>query len=265
MFLGFSCGSVGKESTCSVGDLGSIPELGRFSGERKATHSSTLAWRIPWIVHGVAKSQTQTERLSLSHSLYFPSQNVWLWGINHTIIIIWFIKIFFIHSFMYSFHLFLTSSASLRSLSFLSYIVLIIGWKSPLMFLIFLKRSLVFPLLLFSSIIKHCSLKKAFLFFLDILLNSAFNWLYLSLSPLLFTSLLSSTIHKASSDNHFAFLLFFFSGMVLFATSYTILWTFVHSSLGTLLSRSSPLTLLLLKIHTGFVIPGWPSVFSNFL
>ena len=31
------------------------------------------------------------------------------------------------------------------------------------MFPIFLNRSLVFPLLLFSSIIKHCSLKKAFL------------------------------------------------------------------------------------------------------
>ena len=24
-----------------------------------ATHSSILAWRIPWTVHGVAKSQTQ--------------------------------------------------------------------------------------------------------------------------------------------------------------------------------------------------------------
>ena len=35
----------------------------------KPTHSSTLAWRIPWTVHGVAKSQTQesdtTEWLSL--------------------------------------------------------------------------------------------------------------------------------------------------------------------------------------------------------
>ena len=107
------------------------------------------------------ESWTQTEQLSLSHSLYFPSQNVWLWEINHTIIIIWLIKIFFIHSFMYSFHLFLSSSASLRSLPFLSYIVPIIGWKSPLMFPIFLKRSLVFLLLLFSSSIKHCSLKKA--------------------------------------------------------------------------------------------------------
>ena len=140
-----------------------------FLEKGKATHSSVLAWRIPWTVHGVAKSQTQTERLSLSHSLYFPSQNVWLWVINHTIIIIWFIKIFFIHSFMYSFHLFLISSASLRSLPFLSYIKPIIGWKSPLMFPIFLKRSLVFPLLLFSSIIKYCILKKAVLSFLAIL------------------------------------------------------------------------------------------------
>ena len=27
---GFPCGSAGKETTCNVGDLGSIPGLGRF-------------------------------------------------------------------------------------------------------------------------------------------------------------------------------------------------------------------------------------------
>ena len=32
---GFPCGSAGKESACNVGDLGSIPGLGRFSGEGK--------------------------------------------------------------------------------------------------------------------------------------------------------------------------------------------------------------------------------------
>ena len=31
----------------------------------KATYSSILAWRIPWTVQGVAKSQYTTERLSL--------------------------------------------------------------------------------------------------------------------------------------------------------------------------------------------------------
>ena len=31
----FLCGSAGKESACSAGDLGSIPGLGRFPGEGK--------------------------------------------------------------------------------------------------------------------------------------------------------------------------------------------------------------------------------------
>ena len=33
MFLGFPGGSDGKESTCNVGDLGSIPDLGRSPGQ----------------------------------------------------------------------------------------------------------------------------------------------------------------------------------------------------------------------------------------
>ena len=41
-------GSDGKASACSVGDPGLIPGLGRFPGEEMATHSSTLAWKIPW-------------------------------------------------------------------------------------------------------------------------------------------------------------------------------------------------------------------------
>ena len=35
LFLGFSCGSAGKESACNAGDLGLIPGLGRFPGEGK--------------------------------------------------------------------------------------------------------------------------------------------------------------------------------------------------------------------------------------
>ena len=52
-----------------------------------------------------------------------------------------------------------------------------------------MNRSLVFLILLFSSISLHRSLKKAFLSLLAILWNSAFKWVYLSFSPLLFTSL----------------------------------------------------------------------------
>ena len=35
LFLGFPCGSAGKESACNVGDLGSICGLGRSPGEGK--------------------------------------------------------------------------------------------------------------------------------------------------------------------------------------------------------------------------------------
>ena len=35
IFLGFTCSSAGKESTCNAGDLGSIPGLGRSPGEEK--------------------------------------------------------------------------------------------------------------------------------------------------------------------------------------------------------------------------------------
>ena len=45
---GFPDSPVGKGSTCNAGDPSSIPGLGRSPGERKATHSSVLAWRIPW-------------------------------------------------------------------------------------------------------------------------------------------------------------------------------------------------------------------------
>ena len=58
-------------------------------------------------------------------------------------------------SFVYSCHLFLTSSASFRSIQFLSFIVPIVAWSIPLVLLNFFKRPLVFPILLFSSISLH--------------------------------------------------------------------------------------------------------------
>ena len=51
--MGFPGGSADKESTCNEGDLGSIPGLGRSPGEGNATHSSILAWRIPWTVQSM--------------------------------------------------------------------------------------------------------------------------------------------------------------------------------------------------------------------
>ena len=71
----------------------------------------------------------------------------------------------FLYSSVYSCHLYLISSASVRSIPFLSFIEPIFAWNVPLVSLVFLKRSLVFPVLLFSSISLHWSLKKALLCF----------------------------------------------------------------------------------------------------
>ena len=76
-------------------------------------------------------------------------------------------------------------SASVRSLPFQSFIEPIFAWNVPLVSLIILRRSLVLPILLFSSIYLHWSLRKAFLFLLAILWSSAFKWVYISFSSLL--------------------------------------------------------------------------------
>ena len=60
VLLGFPCGSAGKESTHNVGDLGSIPGLGRSPEEGKGypLRYSGLENSMDCIVHGLTKSQT---------------------------------------------------------------------------------------------------------------------------------------------------------------------------------------------------------------
>ena len=60
----FPCGSVGKESTCNEGDLGSIPGFGRSPGEGKGylLQYSGLENSMDGIVHGFSEWDT-TERL----------------------------------------------------------------------------------------------------------------------------------------------------------------------------------------------------------
>ena len=121
----------------------------------------------------------------------------------------------------YSCHLFLISSASVRSLPFLPFTVPILAWSIPLISPVFLKRSLVF---LFSSVSLHVHLKRPS--YLSLLFSGTLHpLLCLSLFPLHFTSLLSSVVYKAFSDNHFAFWHFFFFGMVLVTVSCTMLMT----------------------------------------
>ena len=98
----------------------------------------------------------------------------------------------------------------------------------------------------FTEEMSSVSYSVVFLYFFELITEEGFlispfgsfiwmlKWVYLSFSPLLFISLLFSAIHKASSDNHFAFLRFFFLGMVLITACCTMLRTSVHSSSGTL-------------------------------
>ena len=57
VFLGSPCGPADKEYSCNAGDLGSIPGLGRSPEKGKATHSSILAWRIPWTIESMGSQR----------------------------------------------------------------------------------------------------------------------------------------------------------------------------------------------------------------
>ena len=66
-----SCGSAGKESACNVGDLGSIPGLGRFPWRRERLPISVIwagQFHEPYSPWGCKESDT-TEQLSLHTSL----------------------------------------------------------------------------------------------------------------------------------------------------------------------------------------------------
>ena len=133
------------------------------------------------------------------------------------------------------FYLFLRS-VSVRFLSFLSFIIHILAWNVPLIYPVFLKGPLVFPILLFSSFFFF------FFFFFCIV-----HWRRLSHLSLLFSGTLHSNEYIFPFLLCLLFLLFsqllvrppqtaillfhlFFLGMVLITASCTMSRTFVHSS-----------------------------------
>ena len=73
--MGFPEGSAGKESTCNVGNLGSIPGLGRSPGEGKGypLQDSGLENSMDSIVHGVAKNLTQLSDFHFHFLVYLSS------------------------------------------------------------------------------------------------------------------------------------------------------------------------------------------------
>ena len=113
----------------------------------------------------------------------------------------------FLYSFsVYSYHLFLISSASVRSTPFLSFIEPIFTWNIPLLSLIFLKRSLVFPIVLFSSFFALIT-KEGFLISPCYSLKLCIKMVIFPF--LLFLLLLISAICKASSHTILSFCISF--------------------------------------------------------
>ena len=79
VFLGFLCGSAGKESACNVGNLGLIPGLGRSPEEEKGypLQYSGLENSMDYTVHGVTKSQTWLSDLYFTHYIYLMFSSKW--------------------------------------------------------------------------------------------------------------------------------------------------------------------------------------------
>ena len=72
--LGFPGGSE-EASACNAGDLSSIPGSGRSLEKKMATHSSILAWRIPWTEEpgGLQSTGSQWVGHDWATSLHFTS------------------------------------------------------------------------------------------------------------------------------------------------------------------------------------------------
>ena len=72
VFLGFPCGSAGKESTGNMGNLGSMPGLGRSPGKGKGypLQYFGLENSLDGIVHGVAESLTRLSNFHFCFRIY---------------------------------------------------------------------------------------------------------------------------------------------------------------------------------------------------
>ena len=77
----FPCGSAGKESACNMGDLGSIPGLGRSRAEEKGyqLQYSDLENSMDCIVYGVTKSQTRLSDFHFHFQRVWSGLSLWFW------------------------------------------------------------------------------------------------------------------------------------------------------------------------------------------
>ena len=133
-------------------------ECSTLTASSRVLNSSARSLSSPLALFVVMLSKAHLTSHSRMSSSSWVTTPLWLSGL---------LRPFWYCSFVYSCYLFLIFSTSVRSLQFLSFIVPILAWSVPLIPPFFLKRSLVFPILLFSSISLHCSFK-AFLSLLAI-------------------------------------------------------------------------------------------------
>ena len=140
-----SCGHCWVFQICSCNEYNTLT-LSSF----RIWNSSATVPSLPLALFAVMLPKTHLtshSRMSSSRWVTTPS---WLFGSLRP----------FLYSFsVYFYHLFLIFSASVRSIPFLSIIVPILAWHDPWVSLVVLTRSLVFPILLSSSVSLHCSLK----------------------------------------------------------------------------------------------------------
>ena len=104
-------------------------------------------------------------------------------------------RYFLYSSSVYSCHLFLISSASVRSILFLPFIEPIFAWNFPLVSLIFLKRSLLFIFFYAFTLITEEGFLISLCYSLELCIQMGIS----SFSPLLFTSLLFTAICNGMS------------------------------------------------------------------
>ena len=93
MYQDFPGGSDIKASAYNAGDRGSISGSGRSPGEENATHSSILAWKIPWTEEPGRLQSMGLQRVghnwatSLSFLSYIPiADSCWYMAETNTIL-----------------------------------------------------------------------------------------------------------------------------------------------------------------------------------
>ena len=174
---------------------------------------------------------------------------------------------FLYSSSVYSCYLFLNSCFSVRPMFFLSFIMFTFAWYFPFVSLIFLKRSLVFNILLFLLFL--CIVHLRSISYLSLLFSGTLHLIGYIFPFRLCLSLLFSAICKAPSDNHFAFLHFLSLWMVLVTASCIcyqppsiVLQVLCQSDLIPWIYLLPPL-----YNHQGLIkaIPEWSSDFPYFL